>query len=85
MDEKKKMNCDEVLENLKDYLDERERAELCVQIEEHLKHCHDCQVEVDQITKTIRLYQSDRVTEVPLKVSARNRAAMSDVYKNGNT
>ncbi len=82
-DEKKRISCDEVLDNLKDFLDEQERAELCHQIEEHLKHCHDCQVEVDQIKKTIVLYQADRVTEVPLKASSGLRAAMTDFYKNG--
>jgi hypothetical protein len=79
-EEKKRITCDEVLDNLRDYLDDRERAELCREIEEHLKHCHDCQVEVDTILKTIKLYQSDRVTEVPLKVGQNLRAAMFDMY-----
>ena len=80
MEEKKRISCDEVLENLRDFLDERERADLCHQIEEHLKHCHDCQVEVDTIKKTIVLYQSDRETPVPLTVSKALRAALSNVY-----
>ena len=80
MEEKKRINCDEVLENLRDYLDEQDRAELCREIQEHLNHCHDCQVEVDTIKKTIVLYQVDRVTEVPISVSGRVRAAMSDMY-----
>ena len=80
VEEKKRLNCDEVLDNLRDYLDEQDRAELCREIEEHLKHCHDCQVEVDTIRKTIVLYQSDPRKEIPLKVSAGLRAAMSDVY-----
>ena len=83
--DKKRIDCDEVLENLRDYLDEQERAELCQQIEEHLKHCHDCQVEVDSIKKIIVLYQADRVTEVPLKTSQGLRAALSDAYKNGKS
>lgn len=81
MEAKKRISCDEVLDNLKDYLDERERAELCQQIEEHLKHCHDCQVEVDQILKTIVLYQADRVTEVPLKARQGLMAALAAEQK----
>ena len=80
MNDKKRIGCDEVLENLREFLDEQERADLCQQIEEHLKHCHDCQVEVDTIKKTIVLYQVDRRTEVPLTVSKALRAAISDMY-----
>jgi predicted anti-sigma-YlaC factor YlaD len=80
VEEKKRLNCDEVLDNLRDYLDEQDRADLCREIEEHLKHCHDCQVEVDTIKKTIVLYQADRKTEVPLTVSSALRAALSNMY-----
>jgi predicted anti-sigma-YlaC factor YlaD len=80
VEEKKRLNCDEVLDNLRDYLDEQDRADLCREIEEHLKHCHDCQVEVDSIKKTIVLYQADRTTEVPLTVSSALRAALSNMY-----
>jgi predicted anti-sigma-YlaC factor YlaD len=80
VNDKKRIGCDEVLENLREFLDEQERADLCAQIEEHLKHCHDCQVEVDTIKKTIVLYQVDRRTEVPLTVSKALRAAISDMY-----
>jgi predicted anti-sigma-YlaC factor YlaD len=80
VEEKKRINCDEVLDNLRDYLDEQDRADLCREIEEHLKHCHDCQVEVDTIKKTIVLYQADRKTEVPLTVSSALRAALSNMY-----
>jgi len=80
VEEKKRLNCDEVLDNLRDYLDEQDRADLCREIEEHLKHCHDCQVEVDTIKKTIVLYQADRKTEVPLTVSNALRAALSNMY-----
>ncbi|NJD17728.1 MAG: zf-HC2 domain-containing protein, partial [Gemmatimonadetes bacterium] len=64
------MNCQEVLDQLADYLDEDARAELCRQIEEHLTACHDCQVVVDSVKKTIVLYQSDRRVEMPVRVSS---------------
>ena len=80
MDEAKRINCDEVLDGLSEFLDAEARADLCREIEEHLRHCHDCQVEVDTVKKTIVLYQSDRVTEVPLTTSHRLRAALSGAY-----
>jgi hypothetical protein len=79
--EPKKLGCEEVLEQLSDYLDEDARAELCEAIEQHLSRCHDCQVEVDTIKKTILLYQADRVTEMPVAVSGRLSAALAQAYR----
>ncbi len=77
------MNCNEVLDKLADYLDEEAREELCRQIEEHLRHCHDCQIEVDTVHKTIMLYQSDRSVEMPMKASTRLQAALTREYSKG--
>ena len=77
------MNCNEVLDKLADYLDEEAREELCRQIEEHLRHCHDCQVEVDTVRKTIMLYQSDRSVEMPMQASTRLRTALAREYGGG--
>ncbi|MBI5711699.1 MAG: zf-HC2 domain-containing protein [Candidatus Eisenbacteria bacterium] len=80
------MDCNEVLEQLADYLDEEARAELCREIEEHLKGCHDCQLEVDTIKKTIVLYQADdrsRRIEVPIHVSRKLEKALADAYREG--
>lgn len=59
------MNCQELLDQLSDYLDQEERDDLCKQIDEHLEHCHDCRVEVDKQKKTIVLYQADQQIELP--------------------
>ena len=64
------MNCQELLEQLSEYLDEDARAELCREIEEHMEKCHNCRVEVDTIKKTIILYQADRQAETPGLVAA---------------
>ena len=75
------MNCNEVLEQLGDYLDEDSRAELCKAIEAHLHQCHDCQVYVDTVKKTIMLYQSDRAVEVPIQVGGSLNAALAREYR----
>jgi len=75
-----RLNCEEVLSRLSDYLDEEVREELCKAIEAHLHACHDCQVEVDTIKKTIMLYRSERPAETPVVVSGRLRAALVEAY-----
>jgi hypothetical protein len=77
------VTCQEVLDQLADYLEEDVRAELCRQIQDHLTQCHDCQVEVDTVRKTIVLYQSDRRVEMPVHVTARLRAALTREYGSG--
>jgi predicted anti-sigma-YlaC factor YlaD len=77
------VNCNEVLEQLSDYLDEDARAELCRAIEEHLHQCHNCQVIVDGVKKTIMLYQADRAVEVPVHIGTKLSAAMAREYGRG--
>jgi len=60
--------------------DDEVREELCRAIEAHLHACHDCQVEVDTIKKTILLYRSERPSEVPIAVSGRLQAALAKAY-----
>ena len=79
------MNCNEVLDQIADYLDEDARAELCRAIETHLAQCHDCQVEVDTIKKTIVLYQSERRVEVPVHITERLRVVLTRAYREADS
>jgi predicted anti-sigma-YlaC factor YlaD len=76
-----KLSCAEVLEQLADYLDQDARAELCRQIEAHLTGCHDCQLYVDTVKKTIVLYQADREIKMPVHLTDRLRTAMEQEYQ----
>ena len=77
----KKFDCEQLADHLAEYLDADKRSELCRAIEEHMRHCHDCQVQVDSVKKTIILYQADpRKTEIPVTVSSKLRAALSRAY-----
>lgn len=80
------MNCQELLEQLGDYLDEEARQELCREIEEHLERCHDCRLVVDQTRKTIVLYQADQQVEVPglMAASSRLTQALAKTYSEGD-
>jgi predicted anti-sigma-YlaC factor YlaD len=73
------VTCQELLEQLSDYLDEDARAELCRQIDEHLARCHDCRIVVDKTKRTIILYQADHV-ETPPHVSDRLQEALAREY-----
>ena len=75
------VDCSEVLQQLADYLDEDAREELCREIKSHLDRCHDCQVYVDSVKKTIVLYQNDREINIPVVLSQNLSAAMTREYR----
>ncbi|HCS40316.1 MAG TPA: anti-sigma factor [Anaerolineaceae bacterium] len=64
--------CSTMLGDLSDYIDGNLQAEICAQIEEHMKTCDNCRVVVDTLRKTIELYEhcSDNV-ELPGEVKER--------------
>jgi predicted anti-sigma-YlaC factor YlaD len=80
--EPNQLNCQELLEQLGDFIDEKDRTELCRQIEEHLEKCPDCRIVVDKTKKTIILYQADRQKDPPGLVAASDglKAALAQEY-----
>jgi predicted anti-sigma-YlaC factor YlaD len=68
---------------LSDYLDEDAREELCKTIEEHMKNCKDCRLEVDTIKKTIVLYQAGDKVELPVRLKESLHAALAQEYASG--
>jgi predicted anti-sigma-YlaC factor YlaD len=74
------VDCNEVLQQLSDYLDPDAREELCRAIQEHLSQCHDCRFYVDTVKKTIVLYQNEGKVEMPAGVSTRLAAALAKEY-----
>ena len=75
------VDCEEVLNQLSEYVDEEARAELCRQIEEHLVRCRGCKIEVDTVRKTIMIYRSDGPAETPVHVSAALQSALAHEYR----
>ena len=80
------MDCSEVRDQLGDYVDNEMLAEICRELEAHLKHCRDCRVEVDSIRKTIVLYQAEsgKRLEVPVRVTERLQEALAQEYRKGD-
>lgn len=75
-----KLSCQEVLDQLWEYLDVDARAELCAEIETHLTACSNCQVEVDTIKHTIQMYCAEEQVRTPVQLSDRLRAALTKAY-----
>lgn len=76
----KKMNCQEVLDQLSDFLEEDVAAELRTEIETHLNGCRHCHLEVDTLRTTIQLYRVDDPVGVPIHLSERIRVALHAAY-----
>ena len=76
-----KLTCQEVLDQLWEYLDDEARSALSSQIDQHLGHCNCCKVEVDSIRRTISLYRFDGTIVVPIQLSERLKAALQAAYR----
>ncbi len=50
-------SCKQLLSTLGDYVDGTLSAELCSELERHMKDCQRCRVVVNTLKKTIELYQ----------------------------
>lgn len=65
-------HCHNLLASISDYIDDTLRAELCADLEEHLKECENCRIVVDTLRKTIEVYQVNAVVEnMPADVRSR--------------
>ena len=59
------MKCEDLLRALNDYVDGDIDPAVCEQFEVHLADCNPCQVVIDNIRQTIRLYRGGEPYEVP--------------------
>ena len=65
--------CSQLLGSLSEYIDGDLQAELCAQIEEHVKECDNCRIVVNTLQKTVELYEhtSNEPMLLPDKVRER--------------
>ncbi len=77
----KRLSCQEVLDQLWEYLDDDARSELRTAIDGHLANCSHCQLEVDSIQHTIHLYQAKENVSVPVHLSEKLTNALNSAYK----
>jgi len=70
------MTYTEFLQILDDVIDESMAAETRAEIETHLRKCGHCEVVLNTTRKTIEIYRSHEIYEVPTDVSERLHAAI---------
>jgi predicted anti-sigma-YlaC factor YlaD len=78
--------CRQLLGSLSDYIDGELQAELCAQIEEHMKDCDNCRIVVNTLRKTVELYeQANPSAELPTDVRERLfvKLELGDYLKKG--
>lgn len=77
------MTCEELLQLLNEYVDGTLDLSLaeCQQFAEHLAQCNPCQVVVDNIRKTIRLYRAGEPFPIPPEFEARLLQALRERWK----
>lgn len=59
------MKCEEMLAILNEYVDGTVDPAICHEFEKHMAGCNPCQVVVDNIRKTIKLYKAGDPYELP--------------------
>lgn len=77
------MTCTEFLALLDDLIDNSVAAETRTEVEKHLKMCGHCEVIFNTTRKTIQIYRSHEVYEMPENLRNRLHAAIMARCKNG--
>lgn len=77
------MTCTEFLALLDELIDDEVSAQTRTQLQEHLHGCEHCEVTLSTTRKTIEIYRSHEVYELPNSVRERLHAAIMARCKNG--
>lgn len=70
------MTCDELLKALSDYVDDATVVDIYKEFGSHMAGCNPCTVVVDNIKKTIQLFQEGQPYPMPQAFSDRLRTAL---------
>ena len=77
------MTCTEFLALLDELIDDDVSAQTRSMLQEHLNGCEHCEVTLSTTRKTIEIYRSHEVYELPTSVRERLHAAIMARCKNG--
>jgi anti-sigma factor RsiW len=75
------MKCEELLAMLNEYVDGEVDPAICEEFEKHLAGCNPCQIVVDNIRKTIRLYKEGQPYDLPTEFKQRLHRALRQRWK----
>lgn len=76
------MTCTEFLAMLDDLIDDSVSREMRADLQEHLRGCEHCEVTLNTTRKTIQIYRSHEIYEMPTSLRERlHKAIMSRCRK----
>jgi anti-sigma factor RsiW len=75
------MKCEQLLAALNDYVDGDLDPAICEAFEEHLADCNPCEIVVDNIRRTITLYQRGRPVDLPAELHEHLHRLLRDRWK----
>jgi predicted anti-sigma-YlaC factor YlaD len=77
------LTCQEVLDQLADYLDEAAHAELVGAVDRHIGSCSHCRVEVDTLRLTVLFYRRGEPIQLPAALATKLQQALEVAYRDG--
>ena len=77
------MTCAEFLASLDDLLDNSVSAEIRAELEAHMHGCEHCEVTLNTTRKTIEIYRSHELYDLPSELRDRLHAAIMARCKKG--
>jgi anti-sigma factor RsiW len=77
------VTCSEFLALLDDLIDDSVSAETRAELQEHLRGCEHCEVTLNTTRKTIEIYRSHEICELPSDLRERLHAAIMARCKKG--
>jgi anti-sigma factor RsiW len=70
------LNCKSVIRELSNYLDGELEQAVKQELEQHLEHCEDCKMVVDQTKLTVDIFCDSEPIELPAGVQSRLHNAL---------
>jgi len=80
---RREMTCTEFLSLLDDIIDGSAAEEMRADLQQHLKDCEHCEVTLNTTRKTIEIYRSNQIYDMPQGLRERLHAAIMARCKKG--
>ena len=77
------MTCTEFLAQLDDMIDDVVTTQMRADLQEHLRGCEHCEVTLNTTRKTIQIYRSHEIYELPTGLRERLHKAIMERCKGG--
>jgi hypothetical protein len=77
------VTCTEFLAQLDDLIDDVVTTQMRADLQEHLRDCEHCEVTLNTTRKTIQIYRSNEIYELPTGLRERLHKAIMDRCKGG--